>query len=107
MSLQNRYPLKSPLVASRLIDGEAVIIIPQDNEVKVLNEVGSRIWELLDGQRDMINLSALIAGEFDVSPDQALEDITEFIADLWGRKMVVLHDRPPVDAETQQRQPLK
>jgi hypothetical protein len=94
MSLHNQYPLKSPQTASRVIDGEAVIITPQNNEVKVLNEVGSRIWDLLDGNLDMKEVSSVISDEFEVSFDQALEDTTEFIDDLHRQKMVLLHDSP-------------
>ena len=94
MNLHSTYPLKSPQTASRVIDGEAVIIIPQDNEVKVLNEVGSRIWDLIDGQRDLNEVSTLISDEFEVSSGQAFEDITEFINDLSRKKMVNLNSSP-------------
>jgi hypothetical protein len=99
MSLHNQYPLKSSQTASRIIEGEAVIITPQNNEVKVLNEVGSRIWDLLDGRLDMKEVSSVISDEFEVSFDQALEDTTEFIDELLQRKMVLLHNSPTGNGE--------
>ncbi len=94
MSLHSTYALKSPETASRVIDGEAVIITPQNNEVKVLNEVGSRIWELLDGRQNIRAVSSVISDEFDVSEDQAMEDTEEFINELSNRQMVLLHNSP-------------
>ena len=94
MELKDKYPDKSPLTASRLMDGEAVVIMPQDNEVKILNEAGSRIWELLDGRQDISQISRVISDEFGVSCDKALEDIIGFIDELYQKKMVVLLDRP-------------
>jgi hypothetical protein len=95
MSSHKKYPRKSPQTASRVIDGEAVIIVPQDNEVKVLNEVGSRIWELLDGRRDISQLTDAIAAEFDVSYTETLEDITRFIEELEGKHMIICRDHEP------------
>ena len=92
MSLHSKYALKSHETASRVIDGEAVIITPQNNEVKVLNEVGSRIWELLDGTRNIDQLAAVIAEEFDVTIETALQDITLFIEELDSRNMIILQD---------------
>lgn len=92
MSLHNKYPLKSPQTASRVIDGEAVIILPQENEVKVLNKVGSRIWELLDGKKSINQLAVDIAGEFDVPFETTLQDITLFIEELDTKRMIILRD---------------
>ena len=94
MDLKGKYIDKSPWTASRLMDGEAVIIIPQDNEVKILNEVGSRIWEILDGSCDIKQISDMISDEFEVSRDKALKDIMEFINELYQKKMVVLLEEP-------------
>ncbi len=94
MDLKGKYIDKSPETASRLMDGEAVIIIPQDNEVKILNEVGSRIWELLDGSHDIKQISDVISDEFEVSHDKALKDIMEFINELYQEKMVILLEEP-------------
>jgi hypothetical protein len=94
MDLKGKYPDKSPMTASRIMDGEAVIIMPQDNEVKILNEVGSRIWDVLDGSQDIDQIISVISDEFDVTRDKALQDITEFIRELYQKNMVVLLDRP-------------
>ncbi len=97
MDLNNTYPDKSPQTASRVIDDEAVIIMPQENKVRVLNEAGSRIWELANGSRGIDRIASLIAEEFDVSYDHALNDTREFINDLYGKDMLVLLEHPKED----------
>jgi hypothetical protein len=101
MNLGDKYPDKSPLTAARLMDGEAVVVVPQDNEVKILNEVGSRIWELLDGRRDINRICSIISSEFVVSYDEAVEDIVEFINELCEKKMVVMLESPKDNEDIQ------
>ena len=94
MNLNDKFPDKSPQTASRLIDGEAVIVVPEHDEVKVLNEAGSRIWDLLDGTKDVVQLSKVISDEFDVSLDNAVDDMNEFIDELYEKNMIVLLEKP-------------
>ena len=93
ISLTDKIPVKSPQTASRLIDNEAVIVVPQESEVKVLNESGSRIWELIDGKRDIRQIAEQISGEFEVPPEQALKDITGFVRELLKKQLVILNSR--------------
>ena len=94
MNLKHKFPDKSPKTAFRVMDGEAVVVIPEDNEVKILNEVGSRVWELIDGNRDITKITSLICNEFDISHETAREDIMKFIDELYHKKMVILLDSP-------------
>ena len=94
MDLKNKYPDKAPQTASRLIDGEAVIVVPQKDEVKVLNEVGSIVWELLDGRNTIGQMAKVISEEFEISPENAEKDIVDFLCDLYEKDMVILLDEP-------------
>ena len=53
------------------MEQEAVIVLPDKGEVKVLNEVGARIWALADGSRSVREIAATIASLYDVPPSQA------------------------------------
>lgn len=88
MEIQERVPVKSDKVASRIIDGEAVIIMLERQESVVLNNVGSRIWEIMDGQKDLNELASILTSEFDTTYQQALKDLVEFIEDIATRGMV-------------------
>jgi len=92
MKLAEKYPVLHPQVAERIIDGEAVIVLPQSGQVNVLNEVGSRIWELIDGTRNVGEITEAIVAEYDVTSEQAERDVEEFIQELVENKMLVLAD---------------
>jgi len=81
---------KTPEAVSKIIGQEAVIILPAEGEVKVLNEVGSRLWELVDGQRTIAELAVKICDEYAVTFEQAEEDALDFIQRMVERKLLVL-----------------
>jgi len=79
---------KSPKSAWRIIEGEAVILSMDTKVLRGLNPVGSRIWDLIDGQRSLEDIVAVIVQEFDVAPGQAAQDVEAFIRDLLDRGLV-------------------
>ena len=80
--MENKIPIKSPSTASQIIDDEAVIIVPSEQMVNVLNPVGSRIWDLADGRKSIAEIAEILRHEFDVSYETALKDAIEFTGDL-------------------------
>jgi hypothetical protein len=88
MKIEQEIPMKSPDTAHQSIDGEAVIITPGQMMVHVLNTVGSRIWDLADGKRNIEDIAKILAEEFDVSYETALEDATEFTRDLAQKEIM-------------------
>lgn len=67
--------------ASRVIDGKAVVITIDRNELHVLNAVGTRVWELLDG-RPLSDIVDEIVGEFAVERARAILDVCTFAEQL-------------------------
>jgi hypothetical protein len=73
---------KSPKTAWRIIEGEAVILSMDTKVLRGLNPVGSRIWELIDGQRSLEEITGTIVLDFDVTPADAAQDVRAFIQEL-------------------------
>lgn len=93
------YPVTNPTVVGRVLEGEAVLVLPEKAQVKVLNEVGARIWALADGTHTVRDIAAAICAEYDVDPAQAEADVLDFVAQLAERGIVELSTRPvPADA---------
>jgi hypothetical protein len=86
----NRIPLPNPEVVGRMIDNEAVLVLPGKGEVKVLNEVGGRIWSQIDGQRNIKDIAATINREFNVSQSEAENDTLAFIQQLWDKEIITI-----------------
>ena len=87
-----KYPKRSENTASRIIENEAVIVIPEEGLVRILNEAGARIWQLFDGKNSIEQIINIICSEFDVSVEEAERDITAFIKILKEKNMVALND---------------
>jgi hypothetical protein len=87
ISLEN-VPIQNPAVIGRIVSDEAVIVLPKKGQVKVLNEVGARIWSLIDGVRTVREIVAIINIEFAVSEEEAKIDTSEFLTQLAEREII-------------------
>ena len=83
-----RLPVRHPATASRVFNGEAVIISPAENVVRMLNPVGSRIWELCDGSHTLDQIAIALTEEFDVDLIHARQSVTDFVTDLVDKKIL-------------------
>ena len=76
-------------VVSRQIDGEVLLVDLQRNTLQVLNPVGARLWELIDGRRTVADLAEALIAEYAVGLAQARADVQMFCEDLLCRNVVV------------------
>lgn len=90
----NKYPVPDAQVAARIIDDQAVVVLADSGEVNVFNSVGTRIWELIDGNRTIQEIADAIHSEYKVTAEQALTDVQEFIQELIEAKAITLRDEP-------------
>ena len=84
---------KSDSVVSRNVAGEFILVpIRQRGEdvdcIYTLNEVGARIWELIDGRRTLAGIRAGIIEEYDVVPEEAEKDMLELLRQLESVKAI-------------------
>ncbi len=82
-------PTRHPRLASRIVDGEAVLVDPDRNVVRMLNTVGSRIWELADGTRTVDEIAEALTEEFEVEVPEARQSVVEFVDELAGKELLV------------------
>jgi hypothetical protein len=95
-NILNLYPKPHPQTAGRVIDREAVLILSDNSEVNVLNIVGSRIFELADGTHTIAEIAQTIHSEFDVSAEEAQEDVAAFIKQMEKRQVFILSNEREV-----------
>jgi len=73
---------------------EAVVVLPTRGKIDILNEVGARIWSLVDGRRSMREIATTICDEYQVSAAQAEVDTMAFLEDLAARGAITFQDQP-------------
>lgn len=88
MQLSDR-PYRAASVVSRWMDGEAVLVHPEQGKVRVLNSVGARLWELADGERTIAEMARVVAQEYDVEQARAEKDAAAFCRDLVRRGLML------------------
>ena len=79
---------RNPNSAYRIYDGRATIVLPQQAEVNVLNEVGSHVWDRIDGKRTVGQIIESVVEEFETPAETARRDVLEFIETLRAHGMV-------------------
>jgi Coenzyme PQQ synthesis protein D (PqqD) len=82
-------PERNPNLAWREIDGEVVIISPEDSQVHELNETASLIWKHADGTHGLEEITAQVAAVYDVAPEAARTDVAELIAQLDEKRLLI------------------
>ncbi len=79
---------RSPNAAFRIYDGQATIVMSDPAETKVLNEVGSVIWSQIDGTNTLGQILEAVMQQFNISREQAENDLLEFATSLNEHHMV-------------------
>jgi hypothetical protein len=79
--------VRDPNIVNRKIAGEVVLVPIRHNVgdlacIYNLNEVGSRIWELIDGGVTIRQIRDRLVEEYEVTPEQAEADLIEFLGQL-------------------------
>ena len=82
---------------TREIAGETIIVPVRDrvgdlDSVYTLNELGTFIWQLLDGQTSINQIVEAICQNYDITPDEAMKDTLDFLRSLETRGLVGLKD---------------
>ncbi len=86
---ESGVPTHHVAATSRIIDGEAVLIHTEHNYVHMLNEVGTRVWELSDGTRTIAQIVEVLLSEYDVEEDEAQRTVRGFVQELRQKDLFV------------------
>lgn len=78
---------KDQSMVSRKIEDETILVPIRNNvgdldNIYVLNEVGARIWELIDGKSEIEEIHDTICVEYEITPEEAEKDVREFLENL-------------------------
>ena len=64
------------------LDGEKVMMNLDKGQYFMMNEVGSRIWELIEGNTPIVNIRATLTNEYDVDEETCENTVMEFLGRL-------------------------
>jgi hypothetical protein len=79
----------APQVLSQEIEGETVLLKPEEDRYFVLDDVGTRVWQLLTEHGDVDGVVAQMLTEFEVEETTLRADITELLERLSAAGLIV------------------
>jgi hypothetical protein len=81
-------------VISRVLEGEAVILGLGTGTYFGLDEVGTRIWQLIEERGRVTEILARLVEEYDVEPEQCERDLLRLLGELKCRGLIALVGDP-------------
>lgn len=88
-AIMDKIVKKNEDIAWRVLEGEVIIITPQDSTQHYMNEVGSTIWEFADGNRSVREIIDMMKNEYReniennlITAEDIEDDVVSFILEL-------------------------
>jgi len=80
-NLQDQFSISGE-VLSQEVNGETVLLDLNGESYFGLNEVGTRIWQLIGSQHSLSETLSILSDEYEVDREQLKADINELLAKL-------------------------
>lgn len=106
LNLAQRMQPRNADIASKVMDGEAIIINLANGTYYSLDKAGGFVWEQIAETRTVGETVAGISARYDVRPEQALADLERLLAELLAEGLIAPFEGeaspapPPVVAAT-------
>ena len=81
--------LRNSSVLWRELDGEAILLNPKEGCSYNLNNVGTLIWKMLDGEHSIDDIAKAICEYYEVEHEQALQDMRQLLNELRENNLVI------------------
>ncbi|MCB9422914.1 MAG: PqqD family protein [Ardenticatenaceae bacterium] len=86
--MEKKIPHLQSNLIWRQVDENTVVVTPQSGQMRVLNGVGSVIWQLLTESQSHEAIIDHIVNRYGISPEQAGTDLDKFLAELEERNLL-------------------
>jgi hypothetical protein len=82
----------SPDVISQEVSGETVLLDLESENYFGLDEVGTRIWQLIKETNDLNTIYNTLLSEYEVPAERLKQDLTTLLTEIEGLGLIVLED---------------
>ena len=89
----NQTITPSPEVISQEVSGETVLLDLQSENYFGLDEVGTRIWQLIKETNDLQAIYQTLLEEYDVSEERLQQDLDTLLGEISGLGLIRLEQR--------------
>ena len=81
---------KSPKILSSKIDDEIILLSIKGSAYLGLNDIASRIWEILDEEISFGCLIETLTSEYNIDTETCERETKELINSLWSEEVIIL-----------------
>ena len=89
LNLHQCFRPRDEEIASKVIDGEAIIINLASGVYYSMDKVGALVWERLQAGYILDDVIRAVTDAYDVSPEQAESNVVELVEELLQETLVV------------------
>ena len=89
LNLHHCFRPREEEVASKVIDGEAIIINLANGVYYSMDKVGALVWDRLQLGHTLDNVITAVTGAYDVPRDQAESNVRELVEELVQENLVI------------------
>jgi hypothetical protein len=73
------------------VEASAVLLNKRTNQYYMLDQVGARLWELLQAGKSLRDSHLVLLGEYEVEPARLEQDLLELLEDLRQHGLVEIN----------------
>ena len=84
---------RHPQAIAQAIEDDTLVLKLDTGRMGVLNRVGGRVWDLMDGTRSLRQIALECAEYYEADLAQVEADVVSYADDLLERDMIVLEDK--------------
>ena len=97
MEISLKHFSKRDDLVTRSITGETIIVPIQGHVgdldgIYTLNDVGTTIWDLIDGKVSVGQIVDTVRNEYDVPPEDLKHDLIALVSELSAQGLVIIED---------------
>jgi hypothetical protein len=81
---------RNPQMVTSNIDGEIVMMSIDNSEYYGLDDIGSRIWELMENPILVDDLIGILLSEFEVEKNECISDTLDFLNNMTDKNLVIV-----------------
>lgn len=89
----NQTIILSPDVISQEVSGETVLLDLESENYFGLDEVGTRIWQLIKETNNLKTIYDTLLSEYDVQEDRLQQDLDTLLSEISGLGLITLEQQ--------------
>lgn len=82
---------KNPDIDDTEIDGEKVMMDLDKGKYFMMNEVGSRVWEIIDISKSVKEIIEILCSEYEIDEEQCCNIVSDFLGSLNNAELISLN----------------